>query len=207
MNSIETIQKLLDSFSGFKKREVENGTVIVGHIPCYGEEYYHFELYPASEAMIELIDDLPLALPNDIVAFYKKYNGFYALGGLFSIYGHITMHYREGDSSYQPFSIQELNSYMRPKERLDNEFLFGSSKMDESIFLYSPDDTLIHRVTKKGQVLESWSTFDEMFAQYCQRLIDLLDDDGKFWDIATAPRQLQLLAKYNQKKQKGADKM
>jgi hypothetical protein len=185
----DTYQILL-KWKANNHRLLSNGTMQIGKATAIALEAWVHTLYaPMSEAsLVELEDNLGCNFDESMREFYKLHNGLDLFGGKLSIYGMPTVFTRTGDEAIQPYDFIDHNLF-RPDSYPKNAYIIGamSLKKDTLDILseMSPSDksgTIYVYSRKDEKYIFEWNTIFECLLDFCSKLENLMDLDGKITD-------------------------
>lgn len=159
-----------------------NGTRLIGHIPHVGTEAYLHSIYCGlQDSQIKEIESLiQRNIPTDYKVFLKLGNGI-SLFQKLSLDGLRFNYARDADSSRQPFHMQDVNTWERPKGANPLAVFVGGYSYDASKLYMLPDSPRIYHCPRRDglTVLNAWPNLGKLLSTEIDRLAKCFDKQGK----------------------------
>lgn len=179
MDTFNKVLSTLETAGATGEKTLKNRVKLIGNISQVGPEAYFHIIFPElNNAEIAKIENtLGTELPVQYVEFLRKANGAILFGGNFSLYGLRTSFVREGEESYQPFSIETPNIKERPKDALSDWIIIGGYRQDGSRLYIDKNSGMVYRSerTRASHQLNSWKDFWSMLDAEVDRMSKLFD--------------------------------
>lgn len=176
---------IIEEYAPLGQRVTSSGARLIGHVPHRGPQAYLHIVFPSAKrdsvAAFRSKTKAPKAF--DVYAdFLSEHNGAIFFLGSLALNG-----IREGPLSRtvedrQPFDLDDLNGFERPKNA-DPETLFvGSYNYDGSLIYIEPSGEVL--VCRKGNAIPyaKWPNLGEMISQELLRIAQFYDHEGRVID-------------------------
>jgi len=193
MDYFDRIMETLGRWNHLGRRDVSNGTQLIGHIPHVAPlAYLHVVFGGLSDSQINQIEvGIKRELPEMSRAFYRRANGCSLFGGAISIYG-LRFNYDRGleDEARQPFDVVLPNRVERAGNANVETIIFGGYNRDGSRLAFAPDHSVFMcPPATRRPILSRWDDFETMLVSEVERLAALFDADGRRIDpsVSTLP--------------------
>jgi hypothetical protein len=182
MDYFAQLMVVLERWNHLGRRDVSNGTKLIGHVPHVGSLAYLHNIYAGlSRAQIDQIEaDIGRKLPSSLRQFYIYANGCALFGGALSI-GGLRFNYDRSleDTSRQPVSIRTANIPERPKGANPQAIFFGWYNYDGSSIFFNGDESVLMCPRRAAQpILYRWDSFEQMMISEVNRLALMFDESG-----------------------------
>lgn len=175
------------NYLNLENKELENGTLLIGHVPQSGKFAYLHRIY--SRLTMKQVSEYENEKSLKINPIYKKFltevsNGITIFLGAISLFGIRRNYARTGIDMFQPFDLEVSNKHERIKDACDDVFFIGSYKSDGSRIFMKGDSETIYRCERYSiNVLNEWQNLEEFLQHEFNRLVDHFDSDGNRVDI------------------------
>lgn len=180
--SFEKLRDVLYRASGLGSRTLDNGSILLGHVPHVAPEAWLHQLYCPLNTLE--IDELESRVKVTIPKSFREFLGFANGAGLFSaslsIFGKRTSYARTGDEAWQPFCIVTANTFERPSYALTSQIVVGSYRSDGSLVLVDGKSERVTRCKSRSKkILNTWPDLSTMLTLEVIRLAELFDSNGR----------------------------
>ncbi|NMC55897.1 MAG: SMI1/KNR4 family protein [Eubacteriaceae bacterium] len=193
--NIKNISKIIDKL---KERRLngevitKNGTLLICKVPHIAPEAWLHSIYEglSDYELKEVENKLGKKLPDDLYLLLKEVNGMNIFSDSISIFGKRISYAREGEESFQPYDLADMN------EELDgiipaNWIAFAGYNWDGSTMYYdiNNDNSVFICERDSKNKLKVWSNIFSWLSEEVIRLSDLYDEKGieKDEDVPTIP--------------------
>jgi hypothetical protein len=180
--AFEKLREVLNRATGFGSRTLDNGSILLGHVPHVAPEAWLHQLYfPLNTHEIDELEcSVKVAIPNSFREFLGFANGLGLFSGSLSIFGKRTSYARTGDEAWQPFCIVTANTFERPSYALTSQLIVGSYRSDGSLMLVDgKSERVIRCKSRSKKILNTWPDFSMMLTSEAIRLAELFDSNGR----------------------------
>ncbi|RDY67042.1 hypothetical protein DX912_10185 [Lysobacter soli] len=189
----------LNDFIGKLKKQLaqpdvitlENGAVLIGHLPHIGAKAYLHVVFPGQlNALSAMRKETTVAVPSEVEDFYREFNGMILFQGALSIYGARSSVSRDPDQR-QPFDLADRNILRRPRFAAETDFFLGSYNEDGSLlFTERGSSRVFRRPAASRTILNTWSGVGHMLNDETDRIGRLFDNAGCQIDpsVPTSPQ-------------------
>lgn len=184
------VLKYLEKYEVGGKRELQNGTKLICHVPHIAPEAWLHIIYNklSNQQIVELEKkSITGSFPEVFKEFLRYTNGINIFSDSLSIWGLRTTYARTGDEAIQPYDLIELNKE-RTKKTPSTWLYFGSYSWDGSIVLFDLNENsktnkvyLCERRT--DNLLKEWPDFWSWFTSEVERLGGLFSINGIEKDV------------------------
>ena len=183
-NNLKYILSVLNKYEGGGKRELENGTKLICHVPHLAPEAWLHEIYVnLSEKQInELENNIPVPLPTDYREFLKICNGINIFSDSLYVLGVRDSYSRKGDEAIQPYDIVRSNME-RPKGCPDSWLFFGGYSWDGTRVMFDlsegTENNKVYLCARRStEILYEWNDFWSWLSDETDRISKLFDLNG-----------------------------
>jgi hypothetical protein len=177
-----SLEHLLRKFKAHGNFEYE-GRSFMTHVPSAGPCAYLNIIFAPAIPLVqkEIID--PLQLPDDLRAFYHKYNGADLFLHLVSVYGFLPAVYKFERSDWRktlPYNLVNSNREYSNNLELSNVILVGSYGYDRSEVYVERETGHVHCSIANDltKTRATWPSFEVWLTEEIARLSDCFDEHG-----------------------------
>jgi hypothetical protein len=176
MEYFERLVSKIDAYRVLGFKTLQNGVVLVGHIPHIAPEAYLHTLYPRlSTSEIDTLERIVgSAIPAEFILFLQRTNGADLFLSSLAIHGLRKSYTRSGDDARQPYALELINVQERPRKAKASYFFVGTYRLDGSlVFMDTVDQQVFHCSKSCGKIRGTWPNFGAMIEAEFDRLAAL----------------------------------
>ena len=178
-DKFKNLIRTLNKYEGGGERKLENGTLLICHVPHLAPEAWLHEIYISlsEEQINELENTIPVPLPSDYREFLKISNGINIFSDSLSVFG-----VRDSDSSTQPYDIIDENMEA-PEGAPESWLFFGGYSWDGTMVMFDLNEgTENNKVylcaRESAEILYEWNDFWSWLSEETDRLSKMFDLNG-----------------------------
>jgi hypothetical protein len=180
------LYEVIKQWERFRKRELADGTIQVGHAKAIGTDAWMHTLFAplSQEDLQDLEIQLECNFDESLRSFYSVHNGLKLFGSYFSIYGIPSSFSRTGDYLFQPFDFITHN-LDRPDNYPISTYVVGSVLTEDVVFNLLVDVSqgensgkiyLFNR--QEEQYICEWINIFDAVNEISETLVNLMQSDG-----------------------------
>lgn len=182
MKRTEEIEKLIYRFENLGIEKSKNGAILVGKAPHKAPQAWLNEIYPVlnDSEINQLEKDLNTQIPFEYKDFLLNFsNGLSIIVSTLSLDGLRKQLGRDVESSRQPYSLDTINLYEKPKNAKEGFFFIGGYDWDGSHLYIDKEINLVHCCERWDSTPRAtWSSVEEMLISELHRIYKLFDEKG-----------------------------